>query len=247
MKKKTCNHCGIEKELTEFHKYKKSKDGFKSKCKVCRIEETKLYYEKNSEKIKEKSKEYREKNPEKIKEGLKRYREKNPEKIKEMKSIWAKSQSGKESKKRYYLNNREKIIKKVTEHKKNNPEIEIKRRNSENRKTYIKEYGKKYRKKNSHIFAWRSVLRNTLKRVGTKKEKKTNEILGYSAHQLKEHIEKKFVDGMSWENWGEWHIDHIKPVSSFDKSEKISIINSLDNLQPLWAEDNLKKYNKTNK
>ena len=49
---------------------------------------------------------------------------------------------------------------------------------------------------------------------------------------------------MSWENRNKWHIDHIIPVSSFDKSEKISIINSLDNLQPLWAEDNLKKYNK---
>ena len=43
--------------------------------------------------------------------------------------------------------------------------------------------------------------------------------------QLKEHIEKQFVDGMSWDNWGEWHIDHIKPVSKFDKSEKITIIN----------------------
>ena len=41
-----------------------------------------------------------------------------------------------------------------------------------------------------------------------------------------------------------WHIDHIKPVSVFDKSEKISIINSLNNLQPLWVVDNLKKSNK---
>ncbi len=56
--------------------------------------------------------------------------------------------------------------------------------------------------------------------------------------------EKKFINGMSWENWGKWHLDHIKPVSSFDKSEKMSIINSLDNLQPLWAVDNLKKSNK---
>jgi hypothetical protein len=62
--------------------------------------------------------------------------------------------------------------------------------------------------------------------------------------KLKEHIEKLFVEGMSWENHGEWHIDHIKPVSKFDKTEKISIINSLDNLQPLWAVDNLKKSNK---
>ena len=85
---------------------------------------------------------------------------------------------------------------------------------------------------------------NTIKRLGTSKEGKTNELLGYSALELKEHIEKQFTDGMSWDNWGKWHIDHIKPVSKFDKSEKISIINSLDNLQPLWAKDNLTKSNK---
>jgi len=68
--------------------------------------------------------------------------------------------------------------------------------------------------------------------------------LGYSAIKLKESIESKFMTGMTWENWGEWHIDHIKPVSSFNKNEKVSTVNSLDNLQPLWAIDNLKKGNK---
>jgi hypothetical protein len=106
------------------------------------------------------------------------------------------------------------------------------------------EYKKKHREKNPHIYLWRSVLRNTIKRLNTSKENKTNELLGYSALQLKEHIEKQFTDGMTWDNWGEWHIDHIKPVSKFDKSEKISIINSLDNLRPLWAKENLTKSNK---
>ena len=106
------------------------------------------------------------------------------------------------------------------------------------------DYKKKHREKNPHVYLWRAILRNTIKRLGTGKEGKTNEVLGYSALELKEHIEKQFIDGMSWDNWGEWHIDHIKPVSKFDKSEKISIINSLDNLQPLWAKDNLTKSNK---
>lgn len=102
----------------------------------------------------------------------------------------------------------------------------------------------KNKEKNNHIIAWRRVLINTLLRVGTSKEGKTNELLGYSAIQLKEHIEKQFTEGMSWDNWGEWHLDHIRPVSSFNKSEKMSIINSLDELQPLWALDNLRKSNK---
>ena len=118
------------------------------------------------------------------------------------------------------------------------------RRKTKKWKDYMKVYKKEHRFKNPHIYLWRITLRNTLKRIGTNKEGKTIELLGYSASQLKEHIQKQFVDGMSWENWGKWHLDHIRPVSSFDKSEKISIINSLNNLQPLWAVDNLKKSNK---
>jgi len=49
---------------------------------------------------------------------------------------------------------------------------------------------------------------------------------------------------MSWENYGDWHIDHIRPLSSFNESDDASIVNSLNNLRPLWKEDNLKKYNK---
>jgi hypothetical protein len=116
--------------------------------------------------------------------------------------------------------------------------------NRDNILKYKKNYYNLHKEKNNHIIAWRTILRNTLNRVGSKKENETNKLLGYSSIQLKEHIEKQFVDGMCWENWGKWHIDHIKPVSSFDKSEKMSIINSLDNLQPLWAADNLKKSNK---
>ena len=80
--------------------------------------------------------------------------------------------------------------------------------------------------------------------MGKPKENNTIDLLGYSAIELKEHIESIFTEGMSWDNHGEWHIDHIIPVSSFDKSEKMSVVNSLDNLQPLWAKDNLSKGSK---
>ena len=59
--------------------------------------------------------------------------------------------------------------------------------------------------------------------------------MGYSALQLKENIEGKFRDGMCWGNYGEWHIDHIKPVSKFDKNTPPNIVNAFSNLQPLWA------------
>lgn len=61
-------------------------------------------------------------------------------------------------------------------------------------------------------------------------------------------IENNFSPGMSWENYGKWHIDHKIPKTEF-KYEKLEDLECLecwclDNLQPMWAEDNLKKYNK---
>lgn len=67
--------------------------------------------------------------------------------------------------------------------------------------------------------------------------------LGYTAKQLKKHLESKFLPGMTWKNRGKWHIDHIKPIAVFVNEGETdpAIINALDNLQPLWAEDNWSK------
>jgi len=70
----------------------------------------------------------------------------------------------------------------------------------------MKSYIKKHRLKNPHIYAWRSLLTNSLKRLNTKKSAKTIEILGYSAEELKIHLESLFKEGMTWDNYGEWHI-----------------------------------------
>lgn len=74
------------------------------------------------------------------------------------------------------------------------------------------------------------------------------DLLGYTAKDLKEHLEKYFSEGMTWEkfNRGEIHIDHIIPKSHFNLKNKddIKICWALWNLQPLWAEDNIKKNNK---
>ena len=94
------------------------------------------------------------------------------------------------------------------------------------------------------IHSARSTISIALKNQGYKKNTKTSEILGCNWDVFKLHIERKFLDGMSWGNYGEWHVDHIKPISSFDKTEIPEVINSLDNLQPLWAFDNLSKGNK---
>jgi hypothetical protein len=99
----------------------------------------------------------------------------------------------------------------------------------------VKTYKKSWISKNQHIKAWRYVLRGSLKRFDKIKEEKTIQLLGYSAIELKGHIEKQFTEEMSWNNYGEWHIDHIKPIYIFDKNTHPSIVNALSNLRPLWA------------
>ena len=80
------------------------------------------------------------------------------------------------------------------------------------------------------------------------KSKSTQELLGTTYKGLKEHLEKQFKEGMSWENYGfyGWHIDHILPLSSFDltKAEEQKKAFHYTNLQPLSAKENLQKYSK---
>lgn len=79
------------------------------------------------------------------------------------------------------------------------------------------------------------------KRVG--KYHPTLKLLGCSIPQLMEHISARFTEGMTWQNYGEWHIDHIRPCKMFDltiRREQLACFN-WTNLQPLWALDNFRK------
>jgi len=110
---------------------------------------------------------------------------------------------------------------------------------SKNREIYLK--NKKIQKTLSHMV--NNVCRS-LKII--KNKRKSKEILGYSWEEFKLNIESKFKDGMNWENRKDWHIDHIIPVSWFISNNlyDIEMVNSLNNLQPLWAKENLNKRDK---
>ena len=82
-----------------------------------------------------------------------------------------------------------------------------------------------------------SRIRQTLKSQNKNKLGKITEYIGCSYEQLKHHIESQFINGMSWDNYGEWEIDHIIPLSKGGSFHYV-------NLQPLWWKDNLKKSNK---
>lgn len=106
----------------------------------------------------------------------------------------------------------------------------------------------KRRWNNNELFAMkvriRNLIRNTFRKSGhTKPEKRTEQILGCGYEELKSHLESKFVEGMSWDNRGEWHIDHIIPLSSASTKEQLIELSHYSNLQPLWEKDNLRKSN----
>jgi len=90
----------------------------------------------------------------------------------------------------------------------------------------------------------RTLLRSSFKSKGWSKDSKTQDYLGCDWETFKEHIESQFVDGMSWNNQGEWHYDHYYPKSLAKTHEDMYIFNHYTNFQPLWAKDNLSKSNK---
>lgn len=96
------------------------------------------------------------------------------------------------------------------------------------------------------------VMATTVRRqlMGAKRGSRTFDLLGYSVHELRAHLEARFTDGMTWENYGigGWEIDHIKPkrVFSFESASEPAFREcwALSNLQPLWAKDNRSKAGK---
>ena len=98
------------------------------------------------------------------------------------------------------------------------------------------------------IANFRTAIYQVLKENNIEKNGKYFEILGYTPEDLINHIESKFSEGMSWENYGDFHIDHITPISSFNIQEigdnEFMRCWELENLQPMWADENIRKSNK---
>ena len=92
--------------------------------------------------------------------------------------------------------------------------------------------------------AIRTKIVRTIKK-GSKNRQRWEFLVGFTAEQLKKHLERMFKSGMSWSNYGKWHIDHIKPISAFDyndyRDHTFKVCWSLNNLQPLWAKENMSK------
>lgn len=215
METKKCYKCGEIKDTTNFNKRSDTKDGLKPECKVCQTAYRKYYYKKHSKKEKQRSIDY---NKAHRKERL----ELNQDYYKKFK--------------------RRELARIKTYQRKHKKEI------AAYRKIYhLKRYKtdpKYHIKKN-----FSSMVSKRLKRrVSSKKGKSTFSFLPYNAEELMMHLEKQFQQGMTWKNYGEWHVDHKKPDSLFNytsiEDEEFQKCWALENLQPLWAKENIKKSNK---
>lgn len=159
--------------------------------------------------------------------------------------------------KQYYIENKSKELARTSEYSKNNREKINKRRREwyaknkhtmKDRSTYHKEYFRN-RYQNDIEFKIKVNLRNRLNNAIKNGQKTGSAIkdLGCSVEELRTYLEKHFQEGMTWDNYGEWHIDHIKPLDSFKLENREELLKACNykNLQPLWAEDNFKKSNST--
>ena len=162
----------------------------------------------------------------------KKYRLENKEKIKSYNDKWNKENQDYYKKyfERYHIINYE------------NEKLR-KLKWSRSNKEYFNNYNKK-RKKEDLLFRLSFDMRNSINRYLKYRSKKTFDIVGCSPQFLKEHLENQFIGNMGWDNRSEWHIDHIIPLSSAKTEQELYKLCHYTNLQPLWAEDNLKKSNK---
>ena len=218
---KTCIKCNELKSYEFFTKQKSYKDGYKKTCKNCLNKNFREYYFNNKEKLIEKKKKYNLENKENLKEYYKLYYLNNKEQIKEY------QKENKENiakiKKEYYLNNKEKSLETIRKYN-------LKRRKTDSL----------YKLKCN----LRTLISKSIKKQGYSKKSKTFNILGCTPVEFKQYLEKQFTNGMTWNNYGEWHLDHIYPISLSKDEEELIRLNHYTNFQPLWALDNIKKGNK---
>jgi hypothetical protein len=140
--------------------------------------------------------------------------------------------------KKYYENNKESIAKYKRQHYLDNKERIEKYRNEWRNNKFKTDSLFKL------TYSTRNLIKKSFKTNGYSKKSKAYEILGCTFEEFKQYLEKQFKKGMSWNNHGEWHLDHIYPVSLAKDEDELIKLNHYTNFQPLWAIDNIKKSNK---
>jgi len=269
MTTKLCTKCGETKPADKEHWYFTKGKPTSGPCKECRKRIALEQHHKDPETSKARMKNWREQNPEKARQGCKRWRDENPELVREINK--KKYAENRESRIEYERERRRSGIPAAQAKARfaADPEKyrEKRRKASPEAKARINAWMREYRRTNPEQFkryeqeryerdphrkvsaALSSAIVAHLQNKGRRKNALRREITGWSMDELAQHLESLFEEGMSWENYGEWHIDHIIPKSivSGEYFDDITFrwLWSLSNLAPLWAKDNLEKHART--
>lgn len=209
-------------------------------------------FQKNKEKALERSRRWSKNNPDKVKDSRLLWIKKNPEKARESSKRWAKKnpEKAREKSKKWANDNRELKLELTRKWRKINPDLKRERRQKlrEKNRELILEQSRRYlakKRATDPVFKLSCRLRirtaYAFKRSGLKKPSGIETILGATIQTAKDYLESKFQPGMSWENHGRWHIDHVIPLASAKTEEELISLCRYTNLQPLWATDNIRK------
>jgi len=162
--------------------------------------------------------------------AMKKYESKPETKERKKKNYYEWYEQNKDHRKKYMDEYRENNIDKIRE---------VKRNYERNRKANDPLY--------KLVDNFRTAIYTVLKENNMNKYGHYFEILQYSPEELAIHLENQFTEDMTWENYGEWHVDHRLPITSFNFQEigdnEFMRCWSLDNLQPMWADENIRKSN----
>ena len=150
----------------------------------------------------------------------------------------------------YYLAHRDEEVRRAREWVKKNPKkrAAISSRYYQSHLVKMRKLHREYKarcRKSDPIYRMRENVRRRIRhaitRLQLKKTRRTPAFLGCDFDTLRRHLESKFKPGMMWENYGQWHIDHIIPLADGKTKQQIEKLCHYTNLAPLWARENLQK------
>lgn len=235
MIERKCFVCKIEKPLDSFYRSKRNKHGRGYECKQCINNRMREYVSRPD---------IKEKKAKRYEEYGKFWYQENKDLFKE---YYNRPEIAEKRKERYQKNKLDPKYKEKQKEWSNKPHVKEKRKKyyQENKEYLSKQWNHKYH--NDPLFKLQYVLRSrvlgAIKYQKAHKNSKTEELLGCTYEDLKVYLENQFAEGMSWDNHGKWHIDHIIPVANFDLTdiEQQKKCFHYTNLQPLWAQENMSK------
>lgn len=242
---KVCTMCGEERPVEQFSWQVKAKGYRRSICKSCEKQVNRRFRVQNKEHLRQYKREWKQKNLDKAKELRRRYADRHPEIMAEKSRRYRQRHPEVVSdyNKRYREENKEKVAEIKKQWRERNKDRDNKRRNErvKNKLEQDRELAISYKLN----LGMANSINHSLK--GRKNGRSWESLVGYTLKDLMAHLEARFKPGMTWENHGRsgWHIDHIRPIASFNFTSpddpEFRECWTLENLQPLWAEENLRK------